>query len=156
MRFAEDEQRPELAGGDGLLLPDEDGRGLTVRFGDGRDVGPVTLRQRGLAAMINATAATTTARHLLGADFDPAVAAQALAAVSPPFGRGEVIDFALQLCDSRVASYRFPSAGWFDYALSSCLCTSLAAAGVRRKVTPDFEAATSLTSARSLGNLAIR
>lgn len=92
VRFAEGQERPELGGQDGLLLPDEDGRGLTVRFADGQDVGPVTLRQRGLAAMINATAATTTARQLLGADFSPETAATALAAVNPPFGRGEVID----------------------------------------------------------------
>lgn len=42
--------------------------------------------------MINATAATTTARRLLGDRFDPESAAQALRAVAPPFGRGEVID----------------------------------------------------------------
>ena len=49
------------------------------------------LQQRGLAAMINATAATTTARALLGPAFDASVAASALAAVTPPFGRGEVV-----------------------------------------------------------------
>jgi UDP-N-acetylmuramyl tripeptide synthase len=41
--------------------------------------------------MINATAATTTARLLLGDAFDAANAARALAAVRPPFGRGEVV-----------------------------------------------------------------
>jgi UDP-N-acetylmuramyl tripeptide synthase len=41
--------------------------------------------------MINATAATTTARMLLGDDFDPAKAEAALRAVTPPFGRGEVV-----------------------------------------------------------------
>ncbi len=92
VRFEEDQQRPQLGGQDGLLLPAEDGRALTVRFPDGRDVGPLTLRQRGLAAMINATAATTTARELLGDRFDAQTAAAALAAVDPPFGRGEVID----------------------------------------------------------------
>ena len=92
VRLAEGEARPELGSADGQLLPAEDGRSLTIRFGDGQDVGPLELRQRGLAAMINATAATTTARHLLGDDFRPDVAATALAAVNPPFGRGEVID----------------------------------------------------------------
>ncbi len=58
----------------------------------GPDVGPVTLQQRGLAAMINATAATAMARRVLGDRFDPAIAAIALAAVVPPFGRGEVVD----------------------------------------------------------------
>ena len=50
------------------------------------------LKQRGLAAMINATAAATTARLVLGEAFRPAVADEALRAVTPPFGRGEVID----------------------------------------------------------------
>ncbi|USQ78810.1 Mur ligase family protein [Ornithinimicrobium faecis] len=72
-----------------LLLQDE--HTFTVT-GSGADVGPVTLRQRGLAAMINATAATATARAVLGDDFEPGVAATALATVTPPFGRGEVID----------------------------------------------------------------
>ncbi|WP_131105379.1 Mur ligase family protein [Ornithinimicrobium sufpigmenti] len=92
VRFAEDEQRPDLGDGAALLLPAEDGRSCTVRLPDGSDVGPVTLRQRGLAAMINATAATAMARQLLGEDFRAEVAAEALAAVTPPFGRGEVID----------------------------------------------------------------
>ena len=42
--------------------------------------------------MINATAATTTARMVLGDAFRPNVADEALRAVTPPFGRGEVID----------------------------------------------------------------
>ncbi|GGK65103.1 Mur ligase family protein [Ornithinimicrobium pekingense] len=92
VRFADADDRPQLGEHDGLLLPDDDGRGLTVRFPGGHDVGPLTLRQRGLAAMINATAATTMARELLGQAFDASVAATALAAVNPPFGRGEVID----------------------------------------------------------------
>ena len=92
VRFEDADARPEMGDHDGLLLPDPDGRGLTVRFPGGRDVGPVTLRQRGLAAMINATAATTSARQLLGEEFSAEVAARALAAVNPPFGRGEVVD----------------------------------------------------------------
>ena len=48
--------------------------------------------QRGLAAMINATAATTMARMLLGDGFSEAASLEALARVTPPFGRGEVID----------------------------------------------------------------
>ena len=92
VRFDEDEERPELGPQDGLLLPEEDGRTFTVRFPGGEDVGPLVLRQRGLAAMINATAATTTARQLLGDEFDAGTAAAALAVVAPPFGRGEVID----------------------------------------------------------------
>ncbi|PZU50514.1 MAG: DUF1727 domain-containing protein [Arsenicicoccus sp.] len=94
VRFTDPDERRDPDASDALLLPEEDGRSFTVRFPDPAlpDVGPVTLRQRGLAAMINATAATATARHLLGDDFDAATAATALAAVSPPFGRGEVID----------------------------------------------------------------
>ena len=63
-------------------------------------VGPLVLKQRGLAAMINATAATTTARLVLGEAFRPDVTDEALRAVTPPFGRGEVIDaggYALEL-----------------------------------------------------------
>lgn len=92
VRFEDAETRPEMGASDGLLLPDPDGRALTVRFPGGTDVGPVVLRQRGLAAMINATAATTTARQLLGEEFSAETAARALAAVNPPFGRGEVVD----------------------------------------------------------------
>jgi len=55
-------------------------------------VGPLELKQRGLAAMINATAATTTAKLLLGNDFRADQAVAALEEVTPPFGRGEVID----------------------------------------------------------------
>ena len=92
VRFAEDRQRPDLGQGAALLLPAEDGRSCTVRLPGRPDVGPVALRQRGLAAMINATAATAMARQLLGEQFVAQRAAEALAAVSPPFGRGEIID----------------------------------------------------------------
>lgn len=92
VRFAETDERPVLGAQDGLLLPSEDGRSCTVRFPGGTDVGPLALRQRGLAAMINATAATTMARELLGEEFSAATAARALEQVNPPFGRGEVID----------------------------------------------------------------
>ncbi|GAA5158381.1 Mur ligase family protein [Ornithinimicrobium tianjinense] len=92
VRFEDAQARPDLDGEDALLLPADDGRSFTVRIPGGQDVGPVTLRQRGLAAMINATAATTMARQLLGEDFSVAVAVRALEAVNPPFGRGEVID----------------------------------------------------------------
>ncbi|MFK5690468.1 MurT ligase domain-containing protein [Ornithinimicrobium sp. LYQ92] len=94
VRFEAAQERPEPGDEDALLLPADDGRTLTVRFpGEGiADVGPLQLRQRGLAAMINATAASAMARQLLGADFSAERAAQALSTVSPPFGRGEVID----------------------------------------------------------------
>ena len=42
--------------------------------------------------MINATAATTMAREVLAGAFRTDTAATALAAVNPPFGRGEVVD----------------------------------------------------------------
>ena len=89
VRFGDDFAAPEPTAYDGLLKP-ADERSFDVAFGAG-DVGPVTLQQRGLAAMINATAATTTARLLLGDAFDATTAAAALAEVRPPFGRGEVI-----------------------------------------------------------------
>ena len=83
------------AGADDILLRPRDEREFEILLGadgSGGIVGPVELRQRGLAAMINATAATAMARQLLGAAFDPAAAAGALAALTPAFGRGEVID----------------------------------------------------------------
>jgi UDP-N-acetylmuramyl tripeptide synthase len=89
-RFEEALAAHEPAAGDARLRP-RDERAFDIVFDD-LVVGPVTLQQRGLAAMINATAACTTARMLLGDSFDPATAATALAAVRPPFGRGEVVD----------------------------------------------------------------
>ena len=86
---------PHIGAGDGLLKPLDERRFL-VTFADRADgsanVGPMQLRQHGLAAMINATAATSMARRLLGSDFDAATAVRALEAVQPPFGRGEVVD----------------------------------------------------------------
>ena len=85
-------------GEDDVLLRPRDERSFDLVIGaDGDDgggpaIGPIELKQRGLAAMMNATAATAMARHLLGARFDPDIAASALGAVTAPFGRGEVID----------------------------------------------------------------
>jgi UDP-N-acetylmuramyl tripeptide synthase len=94
VRFDDDFVAPVAGPGDGLLKPSDE-RAFEVVFGTagtgGPSVGPLELQQRGLAAMINATAATATARMLLGDGFDPAAAAQALRAVTPPFGRGEVV-----------------------------------------------------------------
>jgi len=90
VRFDDDFRAPDPTPADGLLHPHTERR-FSVTFGQG-SVGPVELRQRGLAAMINATAAMTTCRMLLGEAFDEARALAALAAVTPPFGRGEVID----------------------------------------------------------------
>ncbi|HET8601941.1 MAG TPA: MurT ligase domain-containing protein [Segeticoccus sp.] len=91
VRFDDPAQAPDPEPSTGLLAP-EDERTFRIRFGDGKDVGPLELRQRGLAAMINATAATTTARLLLDGGFRADSAEQALREVTPPFGRGEVID----------------------------------------------------------------
>ena len=95
VRFEDDFTPPQPTATDGLLKPKDD-RSFEVRFGDlpgGADnVGPLELKQRGLAAMINATAATTTAKLLLGKDFGTDRAVAALQGVAPPFGRGEVID----------------------------------------------------------------
>lgn len=92
VRF-EDDFTPPVAGPDDGLLKPADERTFSILFGENGSaaVGPLELQQRGLAAMINATAATTAARALLGDAFDPAVAADALRAVTPPFGRGEVV-----------------------------------------------------------------
>ena len=93
VRFDDDFTPPVAGADDGLLKPLDD-RSFEVLFGvdESESVGPLELQQRGLAAMINATAATTTARMLLGDAFDPGRAAEALRAVTPPFGRGEVVD----------------------------------------------------------------
>jgi len=95
VRFEDDFAPPAPTATDGLLKPKDD-RMFEVLFGDvpgGADnVGPLELKQRGLAAMINATAATTTAKLLLGNDFRADQAVVALEEVTPPFGRGEVID----------------------------------------------------------------
>jgi UDP-N-acetylmuramyl tripeptide synthase len=91
VRFDDDFVPPTAGPDDGLLKPSDD-RTFEVVFGGDRTVGPLQLQQRGLAAMINATAAAATARLLLGEAFDPELAADALRAVTPPFGRGEVVD----------------------------------------------------------------
>jgi UDP-N-acetylmuramyl tripeptide synthase len=90
VRFEDDVAPPVAGPGDGLLRLIDD-RCFEVVF-PGETVGPLELQQRGLAAMINATAAATAARLLLGDDFRAAEAERALRAVTPPFGRGEVID----------------------------------------------------------------
>jgi UDP-N-acetylmuramyl tripeptide synthase len=91
VRFEDDFTPPSPSAEDGLLKP-HDERSFEVRFGPADRVGPMVLRQRGLAAMINATAATSTARVLLGEEFRVEAAVAALERVEPPFGRGEVID----------------------------------------------------------------
>lgn len=80
---------PQL-GHDAGVLTRCDEHTLRIDLGDQR-VGPLALQQRGLAAMINATAAITMAAAVLGDDLDAATAAAALEDVRPPFGRGEVI-----------------------------------------------------------------
>lgn len=97
VRFPDTAVVPPVTGDDALLKP-RDERSFDILFGahdqpgGDDDVGPIRLQQPGLAAMINATAACAMARQLLGPVFDEAIAARALAAVQPPFGRGEVID----------------------------------------------------------------
>ena len=89
------EADPITTGPDDVFLRPVDERAFELLLGRGAEggtLGPVTLRQRGLAAMINATAATATARLLLGDAFDAATTTAALERVNPPFGRGEVVD----------------------------------------------------------------
>ena len=90
VRFDDDFVAPVAGPDDGLLKPSDE-RSFEVVFGGDRSVGPLELQQRGLAAMINATAAVATARMLLGDAFDAAATAEALKAVTPPFGRGEMV-----------------------------------------------------------------
>jgi UDP-N-acetylmuramyl tripeptide synthase len=91
VRFEDDFMPPAPTPEDGLLKP-HDERSFEVRFGSADQVGPMVLKQRGLAAMINATAATSTAKALLGREFRNVAAVAALERVEPPFGRGEIID----------------------------------------------------------------
>ncbi|MBK6888004.1 MAG: DUF1727 domain-containing protein [Tetrasphaera sp.] len=94
VRFGDDFAPPPSRTDDALLRP-VDERHFEVLVGaDGvaGRVGPVALQQRGLAAMINATAATALARLLLADRFVEATAVRALEGVTAPFGRGEVID----------------------------------------------------------------
>lgn len=91
VRFEDESAVPDPGPQDGLLKAIDE-RDFEVRFSDGLVLGPLALRQRGLAAMINATAAVTMARRVLGERFDAAATERALRAVMPPFGRGEVID----------------------------------------------------------------
>jgi len=91
VRFDDEFTPPRPTAADGLLLP-HDERSFEVRFGPTGRVGPMVLKQRGLAAMINATAATSTAKALLANEFREVDAVSALERVTPPFGRGEVID----------------------------------------------------------------
>ena len=90
VRFDDGFAAPRPTSVDGLLHP-HDERSFSMGFGE-VTLGPVELKQRGLAAMINATAATTTARMLLGDAFAEEAALEALRTMTPPFGRGEVID----------------------------------------------------------------
>lgn len=90
VRSADQDPPPHPGPRDGLLHP-HDARSFSVLFGE-QALGPVTLHQRGLAAMINATAAATMARVVLGDRFRQAATLEALRTVLPPFGRGEVID----------------------------------------------------------------
>jgi len=91
VRFEDEFTPPRPSDADGLLKP-HDERSFEVRFGHTERVGPLVLKQRGLAAMINATAAVTTAKALLAKEFRQSGAVAALERVEPPFGRGEVID----------------------------------------------------------------
>jgi len=91
VRFDDEFTPPRPTAADGLLLP-HDERSFEVRFGPTGRVGPMVLKQRGLAAMINATAAPSTAKALLANEFREVDAVSALERVTPPFGRGEVID----------------------------------------------------------------
>jgi len=91
VRFEDNFTPPQPTAADGLLKP-HDARSFEVRFGNTERVGPLVLKQRGLAAMINATAATAMARVLLANKFRGVDAVAALERVEPPFGRGEVID----------------------------------------------------------------
>ncbi len=94
VRFEDDAALLALTDNDALLKP-RDERTFDILFGaegGGDDLGPIELQQRGLAAMINATAATAMAKLLLADTFNEAAAAGALAQVAPPFGRGETID----------------------------------------------------------------
>jgi UDP-N-acetylmuramoylalanine-D-glutamate ligase len=82
------ETTPER-GDDGTLVTSVAGRDASIVVG-GRPIA-VRLPARGVHYAVDAAGALAAAAELLGDAFDPLVAADALAAMAPVFGRGEVV-----------------------------------------------------------------
>jgi UDP-N-acetylmuramyl tripeptide synthase len=78
-----------LNAAEGLLLTAVDGREATVLV-NGKPF-PMVLPARGTHYAVDALTALCTAQAVLGSRFEPAVAAAAISAIPPVFGRGEVV-----------------------------------------------------------------
>jgi UDP-N-acetylmuramoylalanine-D-glutamate ligase len=68
-----------------------DSTGARVRVGG--ELAEIALPAKGLHYGIDAAAALATAARVLGADFDLAKASKAFSAMTPAYGRGELLDF---------------------------------------------------------------
>ncbi|HSP52998.1 MAG TPA: Mur ligase family protein [Cryobacterium sp.] len=78
-----------LHAGEGILLTSVQGRRATVNI-DGA-VYPLGLPARGTHYAVDALTALCTARAALGDRFDPVLAIEAISAIPPVFGRGEIV-----------------------------------------------------------------
>ncbi|MDJ0322583.1 MurT ligase domain-containing protein [Cryobacterium sp. PH31-AA6] len=78
-----------LGAAEGMLLTAVDGREATVLV-DGAPY-PMVLPARGTHYAVDAVTALCTAQAVLGDRFDPAIAAAAISAIPPVFGRGEIV-----------------------------------------------------------------
>jgi UDP-N-acetylmuramyl tripeptide synthase len=72
----------------GTMVTGVSGRSASIAF-DG-DIHEVGLPARGIHYAVDAAAALAAARKLLGSDFDPAMAVEAISSMPAVFGRGEV------------------------------------------------------------------
>ncbi|SFR78020.1 Mur ligase middle domain-containing protein [Agromyces sp. CF514] len=97
-----------LAEGEGVRLESVDGRSAVID--DHGTAVAITLPARGTHYGVDATAAYTTAKSVLGAGFDRDVAAAALSAIPAVFGRGERVQVRGQEVDfvlvQNTASYQ--------------------------------------------------
>ena len=80
-----------LPGNAGTLVTGVDGRMATLTFAGMTTALPITLPARGTHYAVDAAAALTAARDVLGDAFDPILAGRTVSSVAPVFGRGEVV-----------------------------------------------------------------
>ena len=78
-----------LDAGEGMLLTSVQGRRATVTIG-GTEY-PLGLPARGTHYAVDALTALCTAQAALGGRFDPVLALDAISAIPPVFGRGEIV-----------------------------------------------------------------
>ena len=83
------ETTPERVGDGGTIVTAVKGRAASIAFDE--SIHELTLPARGVHYAVDAAAALSAARRLLGASFDPAKAIAAISAMPAVFGRGEVV-----------------------------------------------------------------